>query len=464
MKIYNSLTKKEEEFKPISDNVVTIYSCGPTVYNYAHIGNLRTYINTDILRRALISCGYTVKQAMNITDIEDKIIKTANDQGVEISAITSKYEKAFLDDLEKLNIEKVEYYPHATTEIPEMIEIIKALLEKGFAYKSEDGSVYFSIEKFKKYGELSGLDTGGIKAGARVDQDEYDKESARDFVLWKAKKDDEPSWDTPFGVGRPGWHIECSAMSMKYLRETIDIHTGGVDLLFPHHENEIAQSEAYTGKKFVNFWFHGEFLLVNGQKMSKSLNNIYTLDEISKKYKVSPLAYRMLCLMSHYREKLNFTDDSIVQAQKTLDNLRDFATRLREVQGVGKNLPIDVYISEADASFYNAIDDDLNTPKALAVIFNFIKEINKAILTGIGEDDAKSILDFLSKVDQILGLELNNIQDITIPDEVNSLLEKRKSARENKDFESSDKLRDEINRLGFEVEDTPNGQTIRSVK
>jgi cysteinyl-tRNA synthetase len=460
VKIYNSLSKKKEEFKSLNDRLVTIYSCGPTVYNFAHIGNLRTYINSDILRRFLEFSGYTVKQAMNVTDVEDKIIREAKKTHVDIKEITDKYEKYLFEDLKKLNIEKVEYYPHATKEIPAMIKMIEKLLDKGYAYKSDDGSIYFSIEKFKKYGKLSGLDKEGIKVGARVDQDEYEKESAQDFVLWKAKKEDEPSWPAPFGEGRPGWHIECSAMSMRYLGETIDIHTGGVDLLFPHHENEIAQSEAYSGKKFVDYWFHGEFLQVNGQKMSKSLHNIYTLDEIVSKYQVEPLAFRILCLMSHYRDTLNFTDLSIVQAQNTLNNLKDFIIRLKTSEGENKNLPVDTLMIEAEKHFSEALDDDLNTPKAMSVLFDFIKGVNKLFVQGFGEMEAKAVLKFLVHIDSVLGLGFENIEAYKPSDEVKDIFNRYLTEREKKNFDNSDKLRIELNSHGWTAEDSREGSRL----
>ena len=320
MKLYNTLTKEKNEFIAQETKTVKMYVCGPTVYNYSHIGNLRTYINTDILRRFLKFSGYKVIEVMNITDIDDKTIKKAADENIPIKNVTQKYEKYFLEDLNNLDIELPEKLPHATDKevIEEIIKITKVLLDKKIAYKSEDGSVYFSVKKFKDYGKLSGIDLAGIKDGARVSQDEYDKDDAQDFVLWKKSKESEPSWETPFGKGRPGWHIECSAMSTKYLGDTLDIHAGGVDLIFPHHENEIAQSETYTGKKFVNYWFHCGHLMVEREKMSKSLGNIYTLHEMSKKYQVEPLALRMLSLMSHYRETLNFTEKSIKQAQSCL--------------------------------------------------------------------------------------------------------------------------------------------------
>jgi cysteinyl-tRNA synthetase len=453
MKIYNTLTKKKEEFKPQKDMQVKMYVCGPTVYDHAHLGNLRTYINTDLLRRWLKYSGYEVEEVMNITDIDDKTIKRSIDEKVPIKNVTQKYEKMFLDDLKKLNIEIPEKMPHATGDevIDQMIMIVQKLLDDGYAYKSDDGSVYYSVKKFKGYGKLSGIDLSGIKEGARVAQDEYEKENAQDFVLWKAHKDGEPSWDAPFGKGRPGWHIECSAMSTKYLGDTLDIHAGGVDLIFPHHENEIAQSESFTGKKFVNYWFHCEHLLIEGQKMSKSLGNIYTIEEVCKKYNVEPLAFRMLVLMSHYRERLNFTKESIEQAQNTLNNLRVFV--LRNIDGDKSMKP-----DGLEERFASAIDDDLNSPKALAEIFEYVKEVNKS------EGYGKSIYETLLKLDQFLGLELDKIAKTEVPKEVIELAKKREEARQNKDWELSDKLRKEIETLGYSVEDTPEGPRVNPNK
>jgi len=450
MKIYNTRTKEKEEFVPQDNKTVKMYVCGPTVYDYAHLGNLRTYINTDLLRRWLKFSGHKVEEVMNITDIDDKTIKKALDEKVPIKNVTQKYEKLFLGDLKRLNIELPEYMPHATDKpvMEQIITIIQKLLDDGYAYKSDDGSVYYSVKKFADYGKLSGIDLAGIKEGARVAQDEYEKENAQDFVLWKAEKDDEPSWDAPFGKGRPGWHIECSAMSTKYLGDTIDIHAGGVDLVFPHHENEVAQSEAFTGKPFVKYWFHGEHLMIEGQKMSKSLGNIYTLDKMCQKYGVEPLAFRMLVLMSHYRERLNFTKKSIEQAQNTLDNLRAFV--LKNIDG-DKNLESDGF----EKRFDSIINDDLNTPRALAELFEYIKEVNKSGVYG------ESVYETILKLDKFLGLELDKIMKTEVPKKVTELANKREEARQGKDWELSDKLRKEIETLGFEIEDTPEGPNIK---
>ncbi|MDO8443527.1 MAG: cysteine--tRNA ligase, partial [Candidatus Azambacteria bacterium] len=327
VKLYNFLTRKKETFKSLRPKQVGFYACGPTVYDYAHIGNLRTYIFEDILKRTLEYNEYKVNLVVNITDVEDKIIRESAKAGKSISDFVKPYEKAFFDDLKKLNIEKAWKYPKATKHIKEMLKIISALLKKGLAYES-GGSIYFALSKFKSYGKLSGLKNRELKTGARVDVDEYDKTNAEDFVLWKAAKNNEPSWNASFGKGRPGWHIECSAMSMRYLGETFDIHGGAIDLLFPHHENEIAQSEGATGKPFVKYFIEGEHLSVNGEKMSKSLGNIFNLRDLEAK-KFEPLAFRYLALTAHYRSKLNFTWESLQASQNALNNLQEAVIKIK---------------------------------------------------------------------------------------------------------------------------------------
>lgn len=441
MKLYNTQTKNKVEFK---GKKTSLYACGPTVYDRAHIGNLRTYLNIDLLRRALKYFRYDVRHVMNITDIEDKIIAKSKESNVSYKDFTAKYEDLFWQDLEKLNIAKPDVAPHATDDevIAKMIAIISHLLKNGFAYKSDDGSVYFAVDKFSDYGKLSHLDKKGIRSGARVAQDEYDKDNAQDFALWKKAKEDEPSWEAPFGEGRPGWHIECSAMSMLYFGETIDIHAGGVDLVFPHHENEVAQSEAYTGKQFVKHWFHGEHLLVEGKKMSKSLGNLYTIDDLNKKFSVEPLAFRMMILQSHYRDKLNFTEKSIKDAQNTLINLRNFINRVSQSSG---NDDVSAVIEASRNKFENALKDDLNTPKAMASLFDFITEINK-----LETADKSQVLDYIRDVDAILGL---NLTPDKIEVEVRVLFEEYLKARKEKNFEKSDEMRKKISDLGWLTED-----------
>jgi len=463
MKIYNTLSRKKEEFKPISGKTVKIYTCGPTVYDYAHIGNLRTYINEDLLRRTLKYMGYKIEQVMNITDIEDKIIARAKKEKKNYKEVTKKYEKAFFEDLKKLNIESVEHIPHATDPkvVEKMIQIIQKLLDTGYAYKSDDGSIYFSIKKFKNYGKLSGLDKREIKVGARVAQDEYEKDNAQDFALWKAKKEGEPSWKAPFGEGRPGWHIECSAMSTMFLGDTIDIHAGAVDLIFPHHENEIAQSEAFTGKKFVNYWWHPEFLLVEGKKMSKSLKNIYTLDEICKKYNVEPLAFRMLCLQSHYRDKLNFTRDSIGAAYTTLVNLDYFMRRLLELKNPGINIKVDQMITATKKDFENALNDDLNIPEALAGLYKLINKTKVYFDNGLGYKEGNKIKKFILESDKIFGLDLDKVIIPKETHDIQLLINKRENARLNSDFKKADKIRKVVEKQGYLIEDTPTGPRLR---
>lgn len=446
LKLYNTLTRKKQNFKPLKDKKVGLYTCGPTVYDLVHIGNLRTYIFEDVLRRTLEYDGFKVKQVMNITDVEDKIIKRAKEQKKDIEQITRPFEKDFFEDLKKLNIEKAKIYPRATEHIKEIIDLIKILIKKGFAYTGKDQSVYFDISKFKDYGKLSGLKKRELKIGARIEADEYNKNEARDFVLWKTAKPNEKSWPSPFGSGRPGWHIECSTMAMKYLGSTLDIHAGAVDLIFPHHENEIAQSEAATGKKFVNFWIEGEHLLVDGQKMSKSLNNFYTLTDIENK-NFDPLAFRYLVLTSHYRSKLNFTWKSLEASQKALDNLR------REFESIPKISNTQKFNYEK--KFAEAINDGLNTPKAVSLVWQIIKDSRLL-------DESKKQL--LLKFDKILGLGLTKIQPLKtleIPQEIKDLSAQREILRANKQFIQADALRKKIEGLGYRIEDTPFGPEVR---
>src|SRR5579862_2874955 len=381
LRFYNTLTQQLEEFKPLHDNVVRMYTCGPTVYNYAHIGNFRSFVFPDILRRWLRARGYTLDHVMNITDIEDKIIRDSKAAGKTLDEFTAVYTKAFLEDTATLRLERPERIVPATQHIPEMGHAIHKLEEGGYTYRS-DGSVYFRIAKFKDYGKLSHNDFSGIRAGARVDVDEYDKDDARDFVLWKAAKEGEPAWDTPIGKGRPGWHIECSAMAMKYLGDTLDIHTGGVDLTFPHHENEIAQAEGITGKQFVRFWLHAEHLSVDSQKMSKSLGNIYTLRDL-KERGYAPEALRYLLASVPYRKKLNFTFDGLKAAATSIDRLRNYQRRLETGKfAEGLNERIVERAKAAEQAFHEALDDDLNTAEALAAAFEYVRDANTAMDAG----------------------------------------------------------------------------------
>ena len=448
IKFYNTINRKIQIFKPLDKRVIRIYTCGPTVYNFAHIGNLRTYIFEDVLRRVLEYNDYKVKQVMNITDVEDKIINKAIKENKTIAEITKPYEKIFFSDIKKLNIKKAEVYPKATKHIKEIISLINKIIKKKFAYQSDDDSIYFDISKFKKYGRLSELEKKELKISARVSADEYQKEDARDFVLWKAKKNNEPSWPSPWGNGRPGWHIECSAMSIKYLGEYFDIHAGGVDNIFPHHENEIAQAEAATGKKFVNFWIHGEHLLVDGKKMAKSLDNFYNLEFLEKKG-FNPLAFRYLILISHYRSKLNFTWTALEAAQNALNNLyRAFLILDKnhdKTRGANKSY------ETRKKQFLIAINDDLNTPKAIAVLWRVIKD--KTLSSSLKK---RLLLEF----DSIFGLGLKNIKQIKIPSNLKIIIAEREKLRDNQQFIQADLLRKNIERLGYIVEDTAYGTKI----
>ncbi len=439
LKLFNTLTRKVEEFVPIAPLKVGIYTCGPTVYNFAHIGNLRTFIFEDFMQRILEMNNFEVLRVMNVTDIDDKIIKGANEKNLSIEEFARPFEKAFLEDLDKLNIKRANIFPRATEHINEMIEYIKVLVEKGLAYTEDDGSVYFDISKFPDYGKLSQLDKREVKAGARVKADEYSKEDVQDFALWKSVEDGEVGYDSPWGKGRPGWHIECSVMSQKYLGDTFDIHGGAVDLIFPHHENEIAQSEGKTGKKFSNFFTEGEHLLVDGQKMAKSLNNFFTLRDIEEKG-FEPLVFRYLDLTAHYRDKLNFTWESLEAAKNALNNLRE------DVRSWEKS-------GEVNQGYWQRFLEDLNTPQALAVMWEMVKSDIHS-----GEKSAT-----LLEMDKVLGLKLDEYigKPLEIPGEVQKLVEEREEARKNKEFQRSDELRDEIKKLGFEVEDTPEGPKVK---
>lgn len=448
LKFYNTLTRKKEIFKPLRDKRVGLYTCGPTVYNYAHIGNLRTYIFEDILKRALEYNRYKVRQVMNITDIEDKIIRDSKIADKTIYEFTKPYEEAFFGDLKKLNIEKSYKYPKATEHISEMIKIISALLKKGLAYKA-NGSIYFDISKFKKYGRLSRLNARELKTGARVDTDEYKKENAEDFVLWKETKPSEPSWKTLFGKGRPGWHIECSAMSMKYLGPTFDIHAGAVDLIFPHHENEIAQSESATGKKFVNYFIEGEHLLVNDERMAKSLNNFYTLRDIENR-NFSPFAFRYLMLTAHYRSKLNFTWKSLEAAQNTFNKLCEIASNLktevqRKTSEAKPRSEAKLLLLRYKKEFLSYINNDLEMPRALALLWKIIKSEKL---------NAKTKYALIIDFDKVLGLNLANIKTEKIPSEILKLASEREKYREEKNFKKADELRKKIESLGWLIEDT----------
>ena len=406
--LYNTLTRQIEEFRPLEGNSVGLYTCGPTVYGFAHIGNFRTFLFQDVLRRYLKYAGYEVRHVVNLTDVDDKTIHNSQEEGIPLRAYTDKYIEAFLVDRRLLNLEEPEFLVRATDCIPEMVQLIQSLVDKGYAYLSE-GSVYYKVSAFPDYGKLTHVDFSGVRDGARVDSDKYDKENARDFVLWKAAKEGEPFWDTPFGPGRPGWHIECSAMSMKYLGPTFDIHSGGSDLIFPHHENEIAQSEAATGKPFVKVWLHSEHLVVNGEKMSRSLGNFYTLrDLIEKGYK--PAAVRYLLISVPHRKPLNFTLDGLVQAQQSIERLRNFKFRLtQETFPAGENADLQSHALKARQHFESAMNDNLNTAEALGAIFDMVREGNTAMDRGDFHDgDRGAFLETLEQWDRVFAVLEDN--------------------------------------------------------
>jgi len=460
-KIFNTLTRKKQTFKPVSGRIVGLYTCGPTVYDFAHIGNMRAYIFYDLLKRYMQYKGFDVKHVMNITDVDDKTIKGARQQNMPLKEFTNMFTNEFFADLDMLRIRRANIYPRATEHIQDMVEMIRKLLLRGFAYRGEDGSVYFSIAKFKKYGRLSKLKIKKLKAGARVRQDEYTKEEAKDFALWKAwtEEDGDVFWLTPIGKGRPGWHIECSVMSSKYLKN-IDMHGGGVDLIFPHHENEIAQYEAATGKKFVHYWVHCAHLYVDGKKMSKSLGNFYTLRDLLDK-NADPVAFRYLCLSAHYKSQLNFTFEALEKAKNTVDKFNEFLQKVEWLKDKSNparpNHRLHVLIKKTKENFAKYMDDDLNTPQALAAVFHLIKKVNEAI------DKQQADKKTLQAVHKFL-LEINQIFDIIkhkgmaeLTEEERALIEKREQLRKQKNFAEADKIRAELKERGILLEDTPQG-------
>lgn len=461
-KLFNTLTRKKQVFRPLKPDIVRMYSCGPTVYNFPHMGNYRAYIFADLLRKYLNYKCFKVVQIMNITDVEDKIIRDSQKEGVSLTEFTRRYENAFFEDLEKLRIPKADVHPRATEHINEMVALIRQLLEKGIAYKADDESIYYNIRKFRNYGKLAQLDKTELLAGAsgRILADEYKKEQVQDFALWKAwsPEDGDVFWDTDIGRGRPGWHIECSAMSMKYLGESFDIHTGGVDLVFPHHQNEIAQSEGVTKTTFVKFWVHNEWLLVDGQKMSKSLGNFYTLrDVLAKGY--DSLAVRYLLLATHYRQSLNFTFEGLDAAKNALERLWDFVRKLKEIKTDGENPKIEKHIVSAKRKFESSLDNDLEISPALASVFDFVRKINTLIdKSKVFKSDADKVLDFLKSIDSVLSILKD---DEAIPQEVLVLVDQREKARAGKNWEAADALRKAITEKGYVVEDTEQGPRVK---
>jgi len=486
LRLYNSMSSQIEEFRPLRDNEVRMYACGPTVYDYGHIGNFRTFVAVDLLRRFFRQSGYTVRHVMNITDVDDKIIRKAARDGVSVKEYTARYEKTFLDDAAMINIEQPTLV-RATEHIPEMAEFVARLVEKGIAYRTDDGSYYFRIAKFPQYGKLSKKDFSGMIDGARVDVDEYDKDSARDFALWKAPKPGEASWETAIGPGRPGWHLECSVMSMEELGETFDLHAGGEDLLFPHHENEIAQSESLTGKPFSRFWFHARFLLVEGEKMSKSLGNFFTLrDLVLKGHKPSSIRYLLTAVP--YRNQLNFTFDGLKQAAVSVERLRNFRLRLSAGNFPdGSNPEMQKLARETVDRMRAALDDDLNTAQAQAAIFDMVRHANAEFDTGgIKKGDVPSLLGALGRFDEIFavlddddGPKMQRVLDWAPTEgrekdisealraavhsgqvsdaDIETKIAEMKAARAARDFKASDRIRAELSDAGIIVEISKDG-------
>jgi len=460
MRLYNTMTRKVEEFAPSDGRTARLYTCGPTVYNAAHLGNFRTFLFEDLLRRVLRLAGYQLQQAMNLTDVDDKIIKRAAEKGVTIGAVTEPVVEMFHADRKYLRIEDAEVYPKATEHIPEMIALVESLVQRGLAYQAEDGSVYFAIGKFEGYGKLSRLDTREIRTGARVAQDDYTKENAQDFALWKAAKPEDEAaaaaWDSPWGRGRPGWHLECSAMAMKYFGATMDIHCGGVDLVFPHHEDEIAQSEGATGTQFARFWCHGEFLLTDGSKMAKRIGNVATVADL-REQNVSAAAFRHFVFSTHYRKQLNMSSDALEASLEGVRRVRDFAERFETASGGTVELAraADDLVRDAEAALF----DDLNAPAALGALFTFIRRAN-AELDRRG-DDAAAL-----GAARVAFARINGVLDI-IPEAqradenlaswVDERLAARKEARARRDFASADAIRVELEARGIAIEDGPWG-------
>jgi cysteinyl-tRNA synthetase len=460
IRFYNSLSREKEPFEPLNPPGVGIYTCGPTVYNHAHIGNLRTFMFEDLLRRHLKYRGYSVHHVMNLTDVEDKIIRTCRETGESRESLVARFTKAFFEDIDALGIERVEAYPAATDHIPEMVSMIKTLVEKGHAY-AVNGSYYFRLSTFPNYGRLSHFDLEQLKQGGsgRVESDEYETEDVRDFALWKAWDEDDGDifWETELGKGRPGWHIECSCMGIKHLGPSFDIHCGGIDNLFPHHENEIAQSEATTGRQFVKYWLHSAHLYVDNKKMSKSLGNFYTLRDLLEKGH-DPQAVRWVLIATHYRQPNNFTFDALDAAKESLRRVRDFRDRLAAVTGDGDGLSEETVACEE--AFGTALDDDLNISGALGAVFEFIRAANKRMdADGVGRDGAARALALLDRLDAVTGL-FKPWADAEAPAEVMQLVMERGEARRSRDFARADAIRKQLTDMGWAVEDTPDGPRV----
>jgi len=465
MQIYNSLTRKKEEFKPIREGKAGIYACGPTVYNYFHIGNARPFITFDVLRRQLEREGYEVTFVQNFTDIDDKMIKRANEEGITVKDLADRFIAEYYIDAKALGIRPATVHPKATEHIPEIIDLISRLIRNGHAYATPSGDVYYRVSAFPGYGKLSGQNMEERETGAsdRLNV-ETEKESPEDFALWKAQKPGEPAWESPWGMGRPGWHIECSAMSMKYLGETFDIHCGGKDLLFPHHENEIAQSEGATGKPYVHYWMHNGFINVDNQKMSKSLNNFFTVRDIAKEYDLE--AVRLFMLSAHYRSPINFSRDQIEAANASLNRLYTARNSILFQIENGEDRPLNeaesAFVQRLEAyekKFDESMDDDMNTADALGAIFEMVKDANVSVTQGASKEAARSALKSLEAVCDVLGL-LTKKED-ALPEEIAQMVNERAEARKNKDWARSDELREMITKAGYILEDTKQGQKVR---
>ena len=457
IRFHNTLHRKIEEFTPITPGQVKLYTCGPTVYNFAHIGNLRAYMFEDLLRRVLTFSGYEVIQVMNITDIDDKTIRRSMESGETLAEFTGQFTDFFFKDLDTLNIQRAHHYPKATEFIGHMIDVIQTLVAKGYAYRVEDGSVFFKVSGFDRYGKLANLNPAQMRLGARIENDEYEKEEVRDFALWKGKKEGEGNihWDSPWGKGRPGWHIECSVMAMHYLGNHFDIHCGGVDNIFPHHENGIAQSEAATGETFVNYWLHNEHLLVDGEKMSKSAQNFYTLPDLLKKG-FSPEAIRYTLLSTHYRQKLNFTFEKVKASQKAIYRLRELKRRLEIVESSTMETTETHHTDEMLDQFSEFLSDDLNISGALGAVFSWANGLFAALdAERVSGASAKTALDALTKIDDILGVIVEReTQDSS---EITALIRQRTQARKDKDWALADDIRNRLQSMNIIIEDTPEG-------
>ncbi len=460
IQFYNTISRKKESFQSLETAKVRMYTCGPTVYDFAHIGNYRTFIFEDLLRRYLEYRGYDVTQVMNLTDVDDNTIKRSRERGISLTELTNEFKTAFFSDLKTLNLQAAQHYPEATNYIDQMIVMIENLLQKGFAYTAADGSVYFNIEKYGKYGKLAHLKPEEMIVGDRVVEDSYEKEGARDFALWKGYKaeDGDVHWDSPWGKGRPGWHIECSVMSTELLGNHFDIHCGGVDNIFPHHENELAQSVCASGDDFVNYWLHSEYLLVENKKMSKSMNNFYTLrDLLNKGYPAE--AIRWMLITTHYRQKLNFSVDRLDEAQKSVNRLREFTTKLSEYSGLGSNDAAEQVLA-AQLQFAAAMDDDLNISGGLGAIFELVRWGNRIMdQNELSVSGAQAVRELMTSFDHVLAvLEMDSGLEQKVDSRyIDAKLAERTTARANRDFAASDAIRDELTALGVELIDTADG-------